>query len=68
MTLHQSLKLANVPTDNWQSDLYAQVCDESKELISRYEFKNNVTVFTSHTDGKLWYSIPFAYDPFWPDA
>ena len=47
------------------SDLYIPVNDETRALIKAYDFKCNVTMFVSNTDKKLWYDIPFAYQPFW---
>lgn len=45
--------------DRHETDLYAKVTPESKELVDRYEFKNIVTTFKSALDGTLWYDIPF---------
>lgn len=47
--------------DNHASDLYVLKNDISKEFISTYDFKNNVTIFRSQIDNKLWYEIPFVF-------
>lgn len=47
--------------DTWASDLYVPVNDITKAWVAKYEYKAQVTVFTSETDGKLWYDIPFGY-------
>jgi hypothetical protein len=52
--------------DHHDSDLYIMVTPESKKLINKYEFKNNVTTFISAFAPFVpWYDIPFAYTPYW---
>lgn len=60
MDIYEELKNAGVKLDGHESDLYAEVTPVSSEIISRYEFKSNVTKFRSQVDGKCWYDIPFA--------
>ena len=48
-----------------ESDLYLKVTPVSLALIDKYEFRSNVTRFTSQIDRRLWFEIPFAYDPYW---
>lgn len=62
MTIHEDLKAAGVFFDHHESDLYALVCDDSFKIVEGYQFKENVTMFRSKVDGKLWYDIPFAYE------
>jgi len=66
-TIYQSAKklLPESEIDHHESDLYLKVSDVSNILVSEYAFKQNVKKFTSNIDGKLWFDIPFAYDPFW---
>ena len=64
-TLFQQANDAGIEHDSHCSDLYLPVTDETKAMIADYEFKGNVTIFTSEIDGTLWYDIPFAFDPFW---
>lgn len=47
--------------DTWASDLYVPVNDITKKWLESYEFKKQVTVFRSETDGDLYYDIPFGY-------
>lgn len=58
------LKEKGVPSNDishWCSDLYLRVTPTTKEIVSRYEFKNLVTTFIDNIDKVLWYEIPFAY-------
>lgn len=50
------------------SDLHVPVTPETTALVRDYQFKRNVTVFTSNLDGEQWYDVPFAWEPFWDDA
>lgn len=59
------LLAAGVPLDSHESDLYAKVSPESHSILAGYVHQQNVTVFRSQVDGCRWFSIPFAYDPFW---
>lgn len=52
--------------DNHYSDLYLKVTEQSKKLVEQYDFKSNVTMFSSQTEPfGLWFDIPFAYVPYW---
>jgi len=70
-TLYQQLLDAGVSVDHHESDLYCAVTDASTKLIQEYysvpERKSykRATVFVDAITGKPWYSVPFAYDPFW---
>lgn len=65
-SLFDQVKAAGLPFDNHESDLYIPVNETSQKLINGYKFKSNVTQFTSQIDGKRWFDVPFAYEPFWP--
>lgn len=65
-SLYQQLLAAEVPMDSHESDLYAEVTPESTRIIEEADLQSAPTTFRSRTDGRLWYDIPFAYDPFWP--
>jgi len=65
MTLYEQLKGAGVPLDNHESDLYALANETSKQIIMSHRNWQNTTTFRSQIDGKIWYDIPFAYQPFW---
>jgi hypothetical protein len=58
-------KVKGLEHSNHSSDLYIPVNAETMGFIKDYEFRVNVTRFTSNIDGKPWYDVPFAYMPFW---
>lgn len=66
--IFEQVKAAGIPFDSHASDLYIPVTDQTKAMIDGYEFKCNVTQFTSQIDGKRWFDIPFAYLPAWPSV
>lgn len=61
MNIKQELKKAGQVTDNHESDLYTPVNDITRGIVSRYQYKCNVTIFRSNLDGASWYDIPFAF-------
>ena len=63
--IYEELKNAGVEIANHESDLYCPVNVITKEIVSRYEYSQNVTIFKDQITGKPWYNIPFAYTPFW---
>ena len=63
-TIHQQLKDANIELDTHESDLYAKVTRKSEEIISRYEFKDNVKKFKSSIGDFYYFEIPFANDDY----
>lgn len=62
-SLHQQMLAAGVELDSHESDLYARVTPESTHIVE--ESGHSSTVFKSEVDGRMWYDLPFAYDPFW---
>ena len=62
-SLHRQLLAAGVDLDHHESDLYAMVTPESRRIVE--ESGHSSTMFTSEVDGKLWYDLPFAFEPFW---
>jgi hypothetical protein len=64
-TIYQQMIDAGVKCEFHASDLYVPVNSVTSGIIHNYRFKNNVTTFISQIDNKLWYDIPFAYDPHW---
>lgn len=65
VALWNQVKALGIPWDSHETDLYIPVNDQTRALIDAYEFKCNVTQFTSQIDGKRWFDIPFAYLPAW---
>lgn len=52
--------------DYHETDLYLRVNEQSKKLVSEYDFKNIVETFISNIPPHvLWFDIPFAYSPGW---
>lgn len=67
MTLYEELVKAGCEVGNHESDLHV-MCSEKAETIILYHCLLPDSVWTysqfrSNIDGKLWYEIPFAYDP-----
>ena len=65
MNIYDEAKKLGIEMGNWCSDLYLPVNEQTQKLVADYKFKKNVTTFTSNIDKKLWYEIPFAFDPYW---
>ena len=65
LELFEQIKARKIPFANHESDLYVMVTDESRKLIDAYQFKCNVRTFVSNIDNKLWFDVPFAFQPFW---
>lgn len=64
-TLYQIVLENGIEHCNHCSDLYLPVNDKTRKLILEYKYKQNVTIFISRIDKKLWYDVPFAYDIYW---
>lgn len=67
-SIYQAMIDAGVPVDHHESDLYAKVTPESREIVRQYEFRHNVSLFKAQSSGEMWYDIPFAYQPFWENV
>ena len=65
MSIYYRLKQTGCKLDHHESDLYAEVTEETQKIIDGYNHKSSVKKFHSQIDGKLWFDIPFAFDPFW---
>ena len=63
VTLYDALKSAGVPLDNHYSDLYVEVNDTSRAILRHYGAPQ--ISFRSNLDGKVWFDVPFAFDPYW---
>ena len=61
MTFYDAVK--HIPHDNHESDLYLLATDEARKLMK--EYGKSGAVFTSKVDNKMYYDIPFAYQPWW---
>lgn len=66
MTLYEELKAAGVEIDHHESDLYFECTAESTQILDRHRSRTaRASAFTSKTTQRLWYEVPFAYDPYW---
>lgn len=68
--LYHQLVGLGATIEHHESDLYTPVTPEVAELLARYRFVKGVTTFLATKEpgqyvSRLWYSIPFAYLPFW---
>jgi hypothetical protein len=62
--IYSAMLEAQVPIENWQSDLYVPINDKTTSIIKKYpELLNTVTTFKSETDKTMWYEIPFQFLP-----
>lgn len=68
MNIYYEARKLDIEIDSHTSDMYIPVTDETRNLVSLYEFKQNVTTFKNEIDGTLWFDIPFAYEPYWHQA
>jgi hypothetical protein len=59
---------AGIDFDSRESSLHIPVNDKSRAIMEAYQFKDNVTTFMNSIDGKQWYDIRFAYEPWWERA
>lgn len=69
-SLFSRLKDTGCQIDSWQSDLYVPVAPETQAAIEAFEAEggiSNKTTFVSQIDGKRWYDLPFAYQPYWDE-
>lgn len=60
---YDALVLARVRLDSHESDLYALATPISRAIIKDSGWY--CTSFTSQIDGRVWFEVPFAYQPWW---
>jgi hypothetical protein len=66
MSVYEEVKAAGGYIADHESDLYIEVNDANKEILSRHPLqKSNATTFRNEVTGVVCYDVPFAYDPFW---
>lgn len=66
MSVYSEVLAAGGYIANHESDLYIEVTDQNKEILSRYPLQRaNARTFRNEVTGKLCYDVPFSYDPFW---
>ena len=64
-SLYKQLKAAGLKMGNHESDLHVEATAESLRIIARCEFDTTTKKFTNQLDGRTWYEVPFAYEPWW---
>jgi len=64
-TLYQEIKEAGIKHDNHASDLYILASVEVKRILKRRDWKPWPSTFVSEIDKKIYYDVPFAFDPYW---
>lgn len=64
MDIFEEIKKAGVEFDHYYSDLYFPKNSVTMEIVSRYEYQSCVTTFRDNISGKPWYSVFFAYTPY----
>ena len=63
-TIYEELTTAGIECNNWQSDLYFPVTEQTREILKHYPQQTRST-FRSNIDGRMMFECPFAFDPFW---
>ena len=64
-SIYEELKNAGVQITSWQSDLYCPKNDITIPIVEKYEKLHYVQTFKNQNDGKIWYDVSFAFDPYW---
>ena len=64
-SIYEALAKVMAPNeiDHHESDLYVLRNEKSQPIVEAYV--GSARMFTSNVDHKLWYDLPFAYQPFW---
>jgi hypothetical protein len=63
MSIWTEVQARGIQYDTHESDLYIPVNDETRDLLQRSGHSH--TAFFSSKDHKMWFDIPFAYEPWW---
>lgn len=64
MSLYTDLIAAGVPVSNWQSDLYFEDNETSRQ-IRKLHPSVRYSGFTNQITKTRWVEAPFQFDPFW---
>lgn len=66
VTLYDALREAGCKLDSHESDLYVEASAVATTILKRFPTQwENTRSFTSEIDGRLWFDVPFAFEPFW---
>ena len=65
--LYEAMVAAGVEISHYKSDMFFPNNEKTRELVSKYEFQENVTTFVNLNKRfrEIWYCIHFAYNPSW---
>lgn len=64
--LYETLKAAGCKLDSHESDLYVEATPDAKAILLTFPIERTVArIFKNNLDGKMWYDVPFAYEPWW---
>jgi len=64
MSIYSEAIAQGIEVAHHESDLYLPMTNEAADILSANP-KWPHTLFRSAVDDKMWYDIPFAYDPWW---
>ena len=59
---HTFLPKKDIGWDEYSSDLYVRVTEESKKIIAELQPKSLLSTFTHNIEHDLWYDLPFCKD------
>ena len=59
---HTFLPKKDIDWDEYSSDLYIRVTEESKKIIAELQPKSLLSTFTHNIEPDLWYDLPFCKD------
>lgn len=66
MDIYNMIKAMGFETDHHESDLYVLASPEFLAWWAGKGLKDNeLNLFRSERDGKIWAELPFQYSPFW---
>lgn len=65
MAIYAEMMRAGVPVEHHESDLYVPATDVTRQIVQAYRRAgmSGITTFKG-SDGRTWFDIPFAYEPF----
>lgn len=67
-SLYQKLRDAGATLDHHESDLYVLATPETREILREWRTEQKhagVAYTTFQSEGKTWFDVPFAHEPFW---
>lgn len=67
MSLYTELRDAGCTLDNHYSDLYVLSEPKADAIILEHRGRaaSALSRFKSQRDGRLWWDVPFCFDPYW---